>query len=225
MTFVLAMALALAASPCVAAPAKAAKSAKKAPAKPAPLVAGTGVSIVLTNGSKVEGIFQSEEDGVVWVEVDGGQAGIDRSTIEKMGPSKTPDIEYKERVAALAADDAKGWWELAQWAESKDLHAASLSAAKKTIRISPDHEEARRYLSYEKVDGKWVQGDDIHRARGLVQFDGHWVRPDDIPELKKAKEEKAKQDRLDSMTPVRASPTYQKEDFKAKRPFSGWVDR
>lgn len=220
---ILSLALVLSAAPSFAATAKA---AKKAPAKEAVLAAGTGVSIVLTNGSKVDGIFQSEADGVVWVEVDGGEAGIDRSTIARMAASKTPDIEFKERGEGLAQDDAKGWWELAQWAETKELFAAARSAARKAIKIDPDHHEARKYLGYEKVDGRWLQGDDVHRARGLVPFEGQWVMPEEVAELKKAREEKAKQEKLDSMTPVRASPVYKYEEPpKAKRPFSGWVDR
>lgn len=219
----LGLALLLAASACFAAPAKA---AKKAPAKKAALIVGQAVVVTLQNGSKVEGVYQGDADGAIWVEVDGGEVGVEKSTIVDMVAGKADTAEFKKRAATIGPKDAEAWWELALWAEQAGLHTSANTAAKNAIRINRDHDKARKFLGYEKVKGSWHQGDDIHRAKGLVQLDGDWVAPEELEAAKARAENDQKESNLRSMRLHKPAKYAAEEPAPAKpaRPFGGWVD-
>jgi len=212
----LAVVLVLVDSPLQAAPAP-----KKAAAKKPALVKGTGATVTLNTGTLVHGIYHGEADGAIWVEVDGGEVGIERDTIVSIVAAKTPDVEMKERRAALGPKDTAGWWEFSQWATKKELNGAAESAARTVIKLDPDHAGARELLGYEKVKGSWLKGEDIYLAQGLVQFERRWVTPDEATALKQAREKMEKEDNLRAMR--RPAPAVYQQPEK-KRPLSGWVD-
>lgn len=133
---------------------------------------GEIVTLTLTNGSTVEGKYQGEADGAFWVEFDGGgEAAIETSTIVKMRTSS----EYKRKAAALGSADTAGWWKLSQWAAAREEMASARAAASEVIHIDPEHAAARRFLGHEKIDGRWLSGDDLNRSKGLVTFNGEWM--------------------------------------------------
>lgn len=213
----LALALVLGAADAFAAPAK----TRKAAAKKAPLVVGQGVIVTLKTGALIEGIYHGDADGAIWVEVDGGDVGVEKDTIAGMAAvAKPASAEYKERAAALGAKDAAGWWELSTWAAGKELHGAAESAAKTVLKIDPDHAQARELLGFEKVNGRWVQHDEIHRAKGLILYERKWLTPEQIAEAKA----RAKQEETDHNLRSMNLSTPAKYDAP-KKPLGGWVDR
>lgn len=213
----LALALCLTSAAGFAAPTK----TRKAPAKKAPLVVGQGVIVTLRTGALIEGIYHGDADGAIWVEVDGGDVGIEKDTIAGMSPiAKTASTEYKERAAALGAKDAAGWWELSMWAASKDLHGAAESAARTVLKIDPEHARARDLLGFEKVDGRWLQHDEVHRAKGLVLYERRWLTPQQVEEAKARARQEEKENNLRAMK-LHAPATYE----APKKPLGGWVDR
>ncbi len=213
-----ALALVLSVPPSFAA---APKAARKAAPKKIALVEGQGVKVTLKTGTVIEGIYHGDADGALWVEVDGGEVGIEKATIAGVAPAMTGSNEYKERASALGVKDAAGWWELSLWAAGKELHGAAESAAKTVLKIDPEHANARDFLGYEKVGKRWVQGDDIHVAKGLVLFERQWLSPDQIEALKERRRTEDKEKNLRGMM-LHAPVKY--EQAPSKRPMGGWVD-
>lgn len=213
---------------CLCVPAIAAPPAKRkaAAGKFVPTV-GSGIIVSLQNGSKVEGIYRGEGDGAIWLEIDGGEAGLEKSTIVSLAPAKGGTPEFKRRAATLEPADAEGWWKLAQWAEQNELHSSAQSAARSAIKASPEHAAARKFLGHEKVGGQWYQGDDIHRAKGLVKYGDEWVAPENLEAAKQRAENEEKEKNLRAMR-LHKPVTYRNEEpapQKSNRPFGGWVER
>lgn len=195
------------------APRKPAAAAKIAP-KPAALAVGDGIVVTLKNGNEIKGLYQGR-DTAVWVEVDGGQIGIDPDTILSMTGANTAEAEFNRRKARLKEKDAEGWWSLSQWAASQGLEANAKSAAETVVAISPEHSPARRFLGYQYLNGEWHETNDMKIARGLVLHNGRWIREDDLDdvleeehrEAKRARSlESLKQDRTVYLQPVEAKP-------------------
>lgn len=197
------------------------KAARKAAAKKAPLAVGSGVIVTLRTGALIEGIYHGDADGALWVEVDGGEVGIEKTTIAGVVAAKTGSDEYKDRAAALGPKDASGWWELSLWAAGKDMHGKAEAAAKTVVRIDPGHAKAREFLGYEKVGDRWLQGDDIPAAKGLVLYEREWLSPGQIEALKERRREEEKESKLRAMR-LHAPAKY--EQAPVKKPLGGWVD-
>lgn len=214
----LAMALVLGSQlPLAAAP----KAARKAPPKKAALVEGAGVIVTLKTGTLIEGIYHGDADGAVWVEVDGGEVGIEKDTIARIVPAKKVGaVEYKERAAALDAKDAEGWWELSLWATGKEMHGAAEHAAKNVLKIDPNHSHAREHLGFEKVGDRWLQGDQIPAAKGLVLYDRKWMTPAQAAE-QAAADEKRRKDAENAYTGALMRPP---DPSPTPQPRGGWVD-
>lgn len=211
----LALALVLAAPLSFAAGAPRKNAAKKTLAK------GDGVIVTLKTGALVEGIYHGDADGAIWIEVDGGEVGIEKDTVAGIAPAKTGSAEHKERAAALGAKDAAGWWELSLWAAGKELHGAAESAAKTVLKIDPEHAKAREHLGFEKVGSRWLHGDDVQRAKGLVLFERQWLSPDQIEALKHRRNTEEQEKNLSGMklhAPIKYAPA------PVKKPLGGWVE-
>lgn len=160
------------------------RSARKATAKKKPsLIAGSGVIVTLKTGALIEGVYHGDADGAVWVEVDGGEVGIEKTTIAGIVPAQTGSIKYKERAAALGAKDRDGWWKLSVWAAARNMHGAAATAARTVVNIDPEHAGAREYLGFEKVGERWLQGDAIPAAKGLVQFERRWLTQAEVADI------------------------------------------
>ncbi len=55
-----------------------------------------------------------------------------------------------------------------------DAEGARL-AYERVLRLHPEHRAARRALGYAEVDGYWLRGDELQRARGFVHHAGRWM--------------------------------------------------
>lgn len=143
-------------------------------AKPA-IAKGTGVVVELKDEREIKGIYLGRRDGAVWLGLDGGEIGVEPSTIRKITPVLTPDAEFLARKAALPPGDAAAWWELAAWAQSSNLPESARSAALHVISIQPDHTRARVFLGHGRYNGKWMTFEECQRSKGLVYYEGTWL--------------------------------------------------
>lgn len=176
MTLIWALALAVAFSPAAAAEKK--RAAKKVPE------IGSGVVLTLEEGRKVTGVYLGRRDGAVWVGLDGGEIGVEESTILAITPVKTAKPEFNKRKAALSPTDADGWWKLAVWAREKKLEESSREAAEFVLKIDPDHAEAHEFLGHVKLGERWAGFEESQRRKGLVQFEGEWMKEAEVREIK-----------------------------------------
>jgi len=131
--------------------------------------------VILNNGAAFTGLVREERDRIV-VEVDFGTMTFKRSDIRSIRKSDDPIREYEQRLKA--ATDVKGYYDLSVWCRDKGLTSRATELLKKVIFLDPDHEEARKALGYEKVDGRWLEGEDLKIARGYVKHGGRWLKKD-----------------------------------------------
>lgn len=137
-----------------------------------------GVVVKLKNGGRIEGLYLGEEGGKTWVGIGAGKVGLSPEDIASKEFTRNSHQEFKEREGAVDPKDAKALWDLALWAEGQGLSAYADKTAERVINLEPDHEQARRHLGYEKVEGRWLKGGDLKRAKGFVEFEGRWVTPE-----------------------------------------------
>jgi hypothetical protein len=129
--------------------------------------------VVLRNGAVFSGIVREEGDRVV-VQLDFGTMTFKKIDVRSIVRSDDPLKEFDQKVRA--AEGAQGHYEVAMWARDKGLTTRSNEVLKKVLAIDPEHEGARKALGFEKVDGKWLEGDELMVARGFVKYNGRWLK-------------------------------------------------
>jgi hypothetical protein len=141
--------------------------------------------VVLKNGSRIEGQVSEEGDSVI-VKMPTGTITIPKDQVANIQSKQTPMEIYKENAAKVAANDAEGHYRLALWCGANGLDGDCRAEMEKVLKISPDHEGARKALGYAKQDGKWVTAENRRRiaqekfesemlAKGFVKHEGRWV--------------------------------------------------
>lgn len=128
--------------------------------------------VVLRNGSVFNGVVREEGDRVV-IEMDFGSMSFKKIDVRSITKGLDPMTEYDQRLKA--ATDIKGMVEVAAWARAKGLGSRSKDLYTKILTLDPDQADARKALGYEKVNGQWLEGDDLMVARGFVKVNGKWL--------------------------------------------------
>jgi hypothetical protein len=128
--------------------------------------------MVLRNGASFSGVVREQGDRVV-VEMDAGVMSFRKIDVREIVRSDDPLHEFERRRAA--ATDARSMYETALWGRERGLAGRSTELLRKVIETDPDHEGARKLLGFERVAGRWMEGDELMAARGFVRHDGRWV--------------------------------------------------
>jgi hypothetical protein len=129
--------------------------------------------VVLRNGAVFTGVVREEGERVV-VQMDFGSMTFKKIDVRSIVRSDDPLKEFDQKLQA--AQGAQGHYEVAMWARDRGLTAKSNDVLRKAISLDPDHAEARKALGYEKVEGKWLEGDELMVARGYVKLNGRWLK-------------------------------------------------
>lgn len=141
---------------------------------------GSADTVVLKNGLEVSGTV-AERDGSVEVSRDGKTHVFPKDRVAEIRKGESRAEEFSRRAAALADDDAAGWFKLGLWARENGLPAGD--AFGKVVAIDGEHRAARRELGYERILGRWVSGDEAMRQKGFVLAGGRWLLPDEADRL------------------------------------------
>ena len=136
--------------------------------------------LVLKNGAAFSGAVREEGDKVV-IELDFGTMTFRKSEVRSFKKTSDPIQEYERKLQG--ATDAKSTYEVAVWAREKGLGTRANDLLRKVVSLDPDHAGARRALGFEKVDGKWLEGDDLMTARGLLKHNGRWLPKDTVEKI------------------------------------------
>jgi len=131
--------------------------------------------LVLKNGSSFHGVVREQGDKVV-VEMDYGTMTFKKVDVRSIERGEDVFTQYQEK--ARVATDVPSMMELAAWAKDKGLAGRATELYRKVIVLDPQQAEARKALGYEKVNGQWLEGDDLMMARGYVKVAGRWVTKD-----------------------------------------------
>jgi hypothetical protein len=136
--------------------------------------------VVLKNGAAFSGVVREEGERVV-LELDFGTMTFKKSEVRSVKKTTDPIKEYEQKLQA--AIDAKGYYDVAVWAREKGLATRANDLFRKVVSLSPDHEGARKALGHDKVDGRWLEGDDLLMARGLLKHNGRWLPKDTVEKI------------------------------------------
>lgn len=128
--------------------------------------------VVLRNGSAFTGLVREEGDRVI-VEMDFGTMTFKKVDVRSITKGIDPMTEFDAKLKA--ATDVKGMVELAAWARAKGLGTRANDLYRKILTLDTDQPDARKALGYEKVNGQWLEGDDLMVARGFVKVNGKWL--------------------------------------------------
>ncbi len=135
--------------------------------------------IVTTSGGRIVGKIVKETETEIQVKTDKGPIiTLNRDEIDSITKEK-PEDTFARMQKGVKGDDVKGLMALAQWARDNKLPKEAAETLERVIKYEPDHAEARVQLGYERVAGKWVKGDELQKAKGLVEYHGKWITPED----------------------------------------------
>jgi uncharacterized protein YkwD len=175
--------------------------------------------IITTAGGKIVGKIIEEKDAEIRVRTEKGSViTIPREEIDSITREKLEDV-FARRARAVKEDDAKGQLLLGNYARDLGLPKQATECWEKVLKLEPDNIDAHQALGYEKVDGKWLKGDDAQKAKGLVQYNGEWVTPEDKSCLEQGLVKKGDRwitkDEAEGRTPpVNSAPPTPKPDAK-----------
>jgi hypothetical protein len=135
--------------------------------------------VYLKGGGQLSGQIVAHTDDSVTVDIGAGEMTVKLSSVVKIETGSSPVQQYKEREAALAADDVEGWRGLARFAADEGLSTQAKQAWSKVAAAVPDDPEANRALGRVQHEGRWVSEEESYRARGFVELDGEWMTPEE----------------------------------------------
>lgn len=115
----------------------------------------------------------------------------DQST--KAPANDTERSAWAEKLAAVAKDDLRGTYKLALQLEAQGFEDLAAEAYERVLALEPDHAAARRALGFERVEGRWLTGEQRQRAKGLIHHEGRWVTSEEFAARTRPQREAADQ--------------------------------
>ncbi len=135
--------------------------------------------IITTSGGRLVGKIIEEKENEVRIRTERGPiVTVSREEIDSITREK-PEDAYTRRLKGLKPDDTKGLLDLAQWAHDQKLAKETQDAYERVLRFDPENVDAHLGLGYEKIAGKWLKGDELTKAKGLVEYQGRLVTPEE----------------------------------------------
>ena len=147
---------------------------------------GAADEVSLRNGAVFSGVVREQGDRVVIV-MDSGSMSFLRIDVREIVRSDDPLKEYEKR--SRTATDAGSSYNLALWARERGLAARSQEQLRKVIELDPGHEAARKLLGFEKVGERWLEGDELRIALGLIRHNGRWLPRETVERYKEQEKE------------------------------------
>lgn len=147
--------------------------------------------LYLHNGGKIEGelLNPDEEPREKYImRLDEGAEVTFKVELVKKCVPLSPEQKLYKKFLPRMPDSAAGNWKMADWCKKKGLRKKRQFHAEETIRHDPNHELARKFLGYLRLEGKWTTKEEFNKNRGFVFFDGKWRMPQEAALLKQRRE-------------------------------------
>ncbi|MBN1420549.1 MAG: hypothetical protein JXP34_17355 [Planctomycetes bacterium] len=113
--------------------------------------------IRLGDGDILDGTILDETDSFFVLKTVGGVRVVQKADIASVVRDDPPAATYQKRRAAVALDDAAENFRLGVWCLEVGLPLEARDQFMRTIRVQPDHVEARRHLGYVGGPGRWYR--------------------------------------------------------------------
>jgi HEAT repeats len=135
--------------------------------------------VTLKSGEKLAG---EVTDGMLGLRLTSpaGEVSLPWSRIEKIDRAAYVRELYRDRAGQIDAASAKDHFLLALWCRRQGLAKEMSAELARVIELDPENPGARAALGFAKVDEKWVAGDQILTAKGLVRRGDQWVLKEEL---------------------------------------------
>jgi hypothetical protein len=157
--------------------------------------AASADELTLRNGSTFIGVVQARGDKVT-IETDYGSITFKKIDVKSIVKGRDPIGEFDARIQAECSTQELA--ALAAWAVDQGLHGRAQWVYRMILAREPEHADARRGLGFEKVGGRWLTGDDLQIARGMVKFEGRWISREEAARLREEAAARDEADRLEA---------------------------
>ena len=129
--------------------------------------------IRLKNGGEIRGTMDRqkasrENTPLDIVSLSGIQMRIAREDVEffVFRSSRVEEYETRERQAFDSAEDH---WDLVMWCVRNQLEKQKQHHLEQVVRLSPNHERARKMLDHVKHRGDWMPQEEMMSRKGYVK--------------------------------------------------------
>jgi len=154
----------------------------------------TGVAsadiVHLKDGRKVEGEVVEKSATKVVVKTKFGLSEFATADVDRVEAKNTPEQELAARLAKADAADASSLFDVYLYAKEQKLTSKGKDILKQIVKLSPDHEAARKELGHVKYNDKWIPEADAKKLaksdeekamkeKGLVRYKDKWVTPEE----------------------------------------------
>jgi len=102
-------------------------------------------------------------------------AGFAVATVSLRAGDESVAEQYRARRAAIEDGDANAFCRLAHWCKDNGLAREARESFTLALGVDSENTVARRALGYEKIEGVWLRGDALLKARGFVRLGKRWV--------------------------------------------------
>ncbi len=157
-----------------------------------------GDVIELRGGGQIQGkvVPDPKDKGKVQILLMQGRHPLtfQKDRIARVVPKASPLDDYVVKRAKVAAT-AESQYQLGYWCEQNRLTDLAKQHFQQALVYDPDFEEAHLKLGHTKVEGSWLNRDELSAAQGLVKYKGRWVTA----------EEKTKREDADKITAAQGS--------------------
>ncbi|MDC0307928.1 hypothetical protein OAL44_02210 [Planctomycetaceae bacterium] len=148
--------------------------------------------IRLKNGGEIRGTMDRqkasrENTPLDIVSLSGIQMRIAREDVEffVFRSSRVEEYETRERQAFDSAEDH---WDLVMWCVRNQLEKQKQHHLEQVVRLSPNHERARKMLDHVKHRGDWMPQEEMMSRKGYVKHQNRYITMQEMA-LISAKEE------------------------------------
>jgi hypothetical protein len=143
--------------------------------------------IVLRGGTQIRGVLLTKgaQPGQVLVQTEALATPIKyrKEQVVEVIPEPSPLKDYLD-LRDQAAADAQSQYDLGLWCEQHKLPPFAELHYRRAIELDKEFAPAHKKLGHVLYADRWITGDELREAQGLVKFRGKWI----------SKEEKAKAD-------------------------------
>lgn len=133
--------------------------------------------IQLKSGGEVTGELvnsdrQADEPYIIRTE-QGVVVTLDASNVKRIVVPSQAERQYKKFIKKMPPS-ADGNWKMAEWCRKNSLSDQHRFHLQEAVRHDPNHENARRALGHQFIDGQWTTREAVMRQRGFVRHGGDW---------------------------------------------------
>ncbi|MFO0952312.1 MAG: HEAT repeat domain-containing protein [Isosphaeraceae bacterium] len=86
---------------------------------------------------------------------------------------------------ASAPETARGQFDLGLWCSERRLADLAELHYEAALKLDKDFAPAHEKLGHAQVQGKWLSGDQLREAQGMVRYKGRWITPEEKEQREK----------------------------------------